>query len=59
LLLFLKGTSKARNTESKLQFHSIQIDQQLTDPEKDRYIGTHDDFVAENCSAKNSIHSKE
>lgn len=38
LLLFLKGTLKARSLESHLQFHSLQLDWVSGDSAEDSYI---------------------
>jgi hypothetical protein len=57
MLLFLKGTSNARKMESNLQFQSVPLDQESTDPEKDICTSPDSDFVAECSYAENSIHT--
>jgi hypothetical protein len=43
-------------TESNLQFQSEHLDRESNGHEKDSYVNTDDDFVAECSSAENSIH---
>ena len=43
--------------ESNLQFQSVQLDRESTDPEKGSCTSIDDDFTAEFSSAENSIHT--
>jgi len=56
MLLFLKSTSNSRKMKSNMQLQSKQLDRESTEPEKDSYTSTDDDFIAECSSADNSIH---
>jgi len=56
MLLFFKSTSNARKMERNMQFQSMQLDRESTEPEKDSCTSIDDDFVVECSSADNSIH---
>jgi hypothetical protein len=55
----LKGTLKARNLESYLQFNYEQLDWESGDSEEDSYVSAYGAFVGECPSDENLAHRKE